>query len=238
MNNEVILLDYLGSDELHAFNAWASTFAEFDVDMPEDIKKRLEALISAIHNNGKKKKSIPELINFLAEHGHASPFRSSHFVFLMTEDIATHIHLLKHKVLVKHENAESARYKELKEDKFYLPMDWLNYGKTGAYWFEKLKETSAYTNSLYHAALGELLNAGMPRNRAKESARFFKMYNSQLNVVRSISFDGIRQLHEKRGANSGSQVEVSGIVNQMVLQVQNIPGNPFEHSLKAWGLNK
>lgn len=236
MNNKVFLMDYLGSDDLHAFNAWASTFADLDVDMPEDIKKRLSALIKAIHANGKKKKPISELIAFLAEHNHASPFRSSHFVFVMTEDIATHVHLLKHKVLVKHENAESARYKELKEDKFYLPEDWLQYGLIGKYWYGRLKESSIDTNKLYHQAIADLVHAGMPRSRAKESARYFKQYNSQLNVVRTLSFDGLRQLYEKRGEQSGSQLEVSELVGDMVAQVRAIPGNPFEHSLKAWGL--
>lgn len=236
MNNQVDLIEYSGSDELHALNAWASTYLEAGIDMPDDIKSRVGTLVDSVINNGKRKRSIAEIIYFLGQERHTSPFRSSHFVFVMTEDIATHIHLLKHKVLVKHENSESARYKELKEDKYYLPNDWLDYGATGQYWYERLKESSAATNRLYHQAVEDFTAAGMPKERARESARYFKQYNSQLNVVRTLSFDGIRQLYEKRGSSSKSQLEVSKIVDKMVEQIAAIPGSPFEHSLKAWGL--
>lgn len=235
-SNKVTLIGYTGSDKLHVLNAWASTFLEAGIEIPDIIEERTDALVDFIEKNGKRKRTVPEIIQFLATETHSSPFRASHFILMMTEDVATHIHLLKHKVLIKHENAESARYKQLKEDKFYLPEDWLQYGSTGRYWYERLKESSIATNKLYHQAIGDLVNCGMPKARARESARYFKQYNSQLNVFRTISFDGLRQLHEKRGSGSASQLEVSELVDEIVRQVAAIPGNPFEHSLKAWGL--
>jgi thymidylate synthase ThyX len=54
--------------------------------------------------------------------GHETPFEKCTVHFLVNCDIASHIHLLKHRIASI--NAESARYKELKEDKFYLPEDW------------------------------------------------------------------------------------------------------------------
>ena len=54
--------------------------------------------------------------------GHETPFEKGTVHFLVDTDIASHIHLLKHRISSL--NAESARYKELKEDKYYLPEDW------------------------------------------------------------------------------------------------------------------
>ena len=66
---------------------------------------------------------VPNLLNMLASEGHHTPFEKSQLHFLVTVDQATHIHLLKHRIAVSI-NGESARYKELKEDKTYLPEDW------------------------------------------------------------------------------------------------------------------
>ena len=134
------------------------------------------------------------------------------------------------------ENAESARYKELKEDKFYLPEDWLDYGNEGRYWYDMLWQHTENSNRMYHACLSALTRAGMPKNRAKETARYFKSYNSQINSVKIFSFDGLMQVYHKRKHGSGAQKEIADIVEQMVTEVKNIPGNPFAASLKAFGL--
>ena len=130
----------------------------------------------------------------------------------------------------------SARYKELKEDKFYLPEDWLDFGETGVKWFNKLKETSEDNNRLYHECLEDLVKAGVPKNRAKESARFFKMYNAQLNSSKMFTFDGLLQVYKKRNLQSPSQLEIGNVVEAMMQEVKNIPGNPFKHSLNAFGI--
>ena len=235
-SNNVTLIDYMGSDRTHAVNAWASTFLDLELDLPDDIHARTDALTDAILANAGRKRDVRGLLKFLADNGHASPFRSSKFLFAMTEDIATHIHLLKHHVAIEHENAESARYKELKEDKFYLPADWLEYGDEGAYWYRLLKLHTERGNSFYHKALADLTAAGMPRDRAKETARYFKAYNTQINVMRSLSFDGLVQVWQKRGAHTKAQREVAAVVEAMVEQVRRIPGEPFKHSLEAWGM--
>lgn len=231
--NSVVLISYVGDDNLHAVNAWASTFLELGVDLPEDINERVKVLAEAIQAKGARKRSVPELLNYLAKHGHASPFRASSLIFAMTVEIATHIQLLTHAVIIKHTNTESARYKEL-QDKYYLPADWLNYGISGKAFYEALEEHTQRGNELYHGAILALTEAGMPRDRAKETARYFKGYNTQLNAVRSLSFDGLMQLWKKRGDHSPSQREIAGVVEAMVQAVRDIPGNPFKHSLKAF----
>lgn len=236
MENSVVLINYVGDDNLHALNAWASTFLELGIELPDDIRARTDALVGAIIAQGKRKRSVDELLNYLVKNGHTSPFRGSSLIYGMTIETATHVQLLTHTVAIKHTNAESARYKELMEDKYYLPADWLDYGIRGKAFYEALEEHTKRGNELYHGAIAALVDAGMSKQRAKETARYFKGYNSQLNAVRSMSFDGLMQLWSKRGEHSPSQREIAGVVEAMVQAVRDIPGDPFKHSLAAFGV--
>jgi thymidylate synthase ThyX len=236
MENKVILLGHYGGDKTHALAAWSSTFMDLEIDMPDQVDMRIDAILDYILVNSKRVRSIGGLLAYLAEERHHSPFRFSTLHFVTTTEIATHIQFLKHSVALEAENAESARYKELKEDKFYLPEDWNKYGEKGKHWFDVLNKQSELNNKLYHECLADLVSAGMDRSRAKESARFFKMYNSQLNSNKKMSFDGFLQIYFKRNSSTPSQREIANVVEQMLIQIKTIEGNPFEHSLKAFGL--
>jgi superfamily II RNA helicase len=139
-------------------------------------------------------------------------------------------------VALSAENAESARYKELKEDKFYLPKDWLEFGEKGKFWYDTLNAQSENLNNMYHNCFKDLVEAGMSKSRAKESARFFKMYNSQLNSNKLLSFDGFIQIYKKRCLESPSQKEIGDVLEQMLNEIKTIPDNPFKDSLKAFGV--
>jgi thymidylate synthase ThyX len=204
--------------------------------MPLEIEDRVDVIIDYILSNSKRIRNIEQLLLYLATENHTSPFRFSTLHFVTTTEIATHIQFLKHSVALSAENAESARYKELKEDKFYIPSDWLEYGKTGEFWYDMLKSQSQILNEMYHTCLNELVEAGMPKARAKESARFFKMYNSQINSNKMMSFDGFVQIYKKRNLLSPSQREIANLVEQMLDEIKSIPNNPFEYSLKAFNL--
>lgn len=242
MENKVILIDYMGSDKLHGLAAWASTFADLDIPMPDDINLRVDELVNHILNNGKKKRTIEDLLSYLAENEHNSPFRFSSFVFAMTTEISSHIQKLKHSVILEAENGESARYKEMQEDKFYLPEDWKGFktenkevvNKFGTdTWIEILQEYTELGNFLYHESAKDLTPV-LGKQRAKESARFFKTYNSQINTFNKFSFDGVLQFYKKRGSQH-AQLEIRDIANQMLECIKNIPENPFEYTLKAFG---
>jgi flavin-dependent thymidylate synthase len=208
MNNKVELLGYYGSDLTHAQSAWTSTSR----DLTEDKIQR-----------------IPKLLNMLASEGHETPFEKSSFHFLVTVDQATHIHLLKHRIGVSI-NGESARYKELKEDKNYIPFDW------SEDWKGRLDTYTQMGNALYHQAL-EDLTPTLGRKRAKESARFFKTFNSQIDM--DIMFNFRSFVHFQRLRNSEhAQVEVRALAQRMLELVQTIDGAPFKHTLEAFGLNK
>lgn len=218
MTNKVTLLGHYGSDKIIACSAWTSTSR----DLTEDKKAR-----------------IPKLIDMLWSNGHESPFEKGSLHFLVDTEIASHIHLLKHRIASI--NAESARYKELKDDKFYIPEDWKGI-KTdtqeldfylGDSWTEILQRYTEMGNQLYHACLKDL-EPVLGRKRAKESARFFKTYNSQIEadiMFNMRSFANFLKLRRSEHA----QKEIREIADEMLQLVKQIDGNPFEHTLKAWG---
>ncbi len=206
MNNKVELLGYYGSDITHAQSAWTST--------SRDI-------------TDEKKARIPKLLNMLASEGHETPFEKSSFHFLVTVEQATHIHLLKHRIGVSI-NGESARYKELKEDKNYIPEDW------DTEWRGRLEVFTENANHLYHKCLEELTPI-LGRKRAKESARFFKTFNSQIDM--DVMFNFRSFVHFQRLRNSEhAQKEVRELAQMMLDLVKGIEGNPFEHTLNAFKL--
>lgn len=204
--NKVELLGYYGSDEIHAQSAWTSTSR----DLTEDKVNR-----------------IPNLLTMLATEGHHTPFEKSMLHFLVTVDQATHIHLLKHRIGVSI-NGESARYKELKEDKMYIPEDW------DKQWALTLEVFSDTANNLYHKCLEELTPI-LGRKRAKESARFFKTFNSQITMDVSFNWRSFVHFQELRNSEH-AQVEVRMLAEEMLDLVKNIEGNPFKETIKAFKL--
>lgn len=215
MNNTVTLLGWYGSDEVIACSAWTSTSR----DLTEEKKSR-----------------IPKLINMLWSEGHETPFEKGSVHFLVNCDIASHIHLLKHRIASI--NAESARYKELKEDKYYLPEDWeyvpcnIEHLRRKS-WVDILDEYTRYGNQLYHQCLEDLTPI-LGRKRAKESARFFKTYNSQIQADVQFNMRSFANFLKLR-LSENAQLEIRNIAQQMLDLVKNIEGNPFEHTLKAFG---
>ena len=202
MKNKVELLGHYGSDETIACSAWTSTSR----NLTDEKRARIEPLI-----------------NMLWINGHETPFEKGVVHFLVDTDIASHIHLLKHRISSL--NAESARYKELKEDKYYVPDDWVRK------WQNKLIEYTETGNDLYHECLTEL-EPVLGRKRAKESARFFKTYNSQIQadvMFNMRSFANFIQLRNSEHA----QKEIREIAQQMWDLVACIDGQPFKHTLDA-----
>ena len=206
MNNIVELLGHYGDDLTHACSAWTSTSRELT---DEKISR------------------VPKLLTMLASEGHHTPFEKSGLHFLVTVDQATHIHLLKHRIGVSI-NGESARYKELKEDKMYIPYDWSNT------WHFKLQKYAEEGNKLYHEAL-EYFTPFLGRKRAKESARYFKTFNSQITMDVMFNFRSFAHFQQLRNSEH-AQREVQHLAQEMLEQVKNIEGNPFEKTIKAFGL--
>lgn len=212
MENSVELVGYYGSDSVIAQSAWTSTNRDLS---PEKIER------------------IPKLLVDLWASGHETPFEKASIHFLVNTDIASHIHLLKHRISSL--NAESARYKELKEDKFYLPEDWKSSHKlfdTEALdwkWYSKLKKITEECNKLYHECLEELTPV-LGRKRAKESARFFKTYNSQIQADVSFNLRSFANFLRLRNSKH-AQLEIREIAQQMQDIVDGIEDKPFKTAM-------
>jgi len=200
--NKVELIGHYGSDETIALSAWTSTSRDLT---PE------------------KRDRIPELIQKLWTSGHKTPFEKGIVHFLATTDIATHKHLLKHRVASI--NAESARYKEIKHDNYYIPPDFR------ADWAERLIKHTEQGNQLYHEYLSEMTPI-VGRKRAKESGRYFKGYNSQITVDLMFNMSSFANFIKLRTAHD-AQKEIQQVGILMWDAVQSIEGNPFQHTLKA-----
>ena len=219
MKNKVELIGFYGDDTTIACSAWTSTSRDL---------------------NENKRKRIGKLINMLWSEGHETPFEKGQVHFLVDTDIASHIHLLKHRISSL--NAESARYKELKEDKYYLPEDWqdiqrlrdsVKFGGNdySEPWLETLRRYTERGNMLYHQCIADL-EPHLGRKRAKESARFFKTYNSQIQadvMFNMRSFANFIKLRNSKHA----QLEIREIAQQMWDLVEDIEGEPFKHTLSA-----
>ena len=89
MVNKVELIGFYGDDLTIACSAWTSTSRKL---------------------TDEKKARVSKLINMLWSEGHETPFEKGIVHFLVDTEIASHIHLLKHRISSL--KAESARYKE------------------------------------------------------------------------------------------------------------------------------
>ena len=204
--NSVQLIGIYGDDLTHACSAWTSTSREI---------------------NEEKKSRVGDLLKMLAENGHHTPFEKSSLHFLIKTDIASHIHLIKHRVGVS-VNGESARYKEIKEDEYLVPQDWPDS------WKEILSAHTERGMDLYHKCIEDLVkNFGFTRKRAKESARFFRGYNTQITsdvMFNWRSFYHFLNLRNKQDA----QVEIRNIAAEMLELVKQT--NKFPLTIEAFKL--
>ena len=207
MDNKVELLGYYGSDEVIACSAWTSTSRNL---------------------TDEKRARVQRLIEMLWVNGHETPFEKGVVHFLVDTDIASHIHLLKHRISSL--NAESARYKELKEDKYYIPKDWTKK------WQDALRDYTDAGNQLYHQCIEEL-TPELGRKRAKESARFFKTYNSQIQADIMFNMRSFANFQKLRNSEH-AQVEIREAAAEMLELVENIEGNPFKFTLEAFKLTR
>jgi flavin-dependent thymidylate synthase len=203
-NNTVELLGFYGGDESHALSAWTSTSRDLTIE---------------------KKDRIPALLKMLAENGHETPFEKSSLHFLVTTDVATHIHIIKHRIGVS-VNAESARYKELKDDKYYVPFDWDDDERQR---YVDFMETALLK---YHDTLARLIEKGVSRKRAKETARYYLPYGNQLTADVMFNFRSFVHFLKLR-YSSHAQKEVCNVAEQMLRMVKNT--GLFDESLKSFG---
>lgn len=202
--NSVQLTGIYGDDERIALAGWTSTSREL---------------------TDEKRNRIDKFLAMLAEDHHGTPFEKSYIEFLLDSETASHIHLLKHRIAVGI-NGESGRYKELKADKYHLPRDWPQDEQ------DWLKAHCLRCFDQYHSCLKRLVESGMDRKRAKESARFYLPYSNSLTL--SICFNFRSFLYFQHLRNSPhAQLEIREIAQEMLILVQ--VSNHFPLALEAYG---
>jgi len=207
-NNTVELMGTYGSDETHALSAWTSTSRDL---------------------THKKRRRMGKLLDMLAREGHHTPFEKSSLHFLVTTDIATHIHLLKHRIGVNI-NGESARYKEFKIDKYYLPVDWPESERENLEAFIK----QAYEN--YHSCIARLEKAGYSRKRAKESARLYLPYGIQITCDIMFNWRSFAHFQKLRN-DEHAQLEVRQVAAEMLRLVEEGGDFPMTiHAMRECGM--
>lgn len=176
-----------------------------------------------------------------------TPFERALIEVNITCDQASHIHLLKHRLA--NINGESARYKELLEDKTYVPEDWLNQKIDKSVlvesldvmadsrittWAEGLETMSIITNELYHKSL-EQLEPSLGRKRAKESSRFFKMMNSEITLSVMMNMSCFANFYNLR-ADIDAQLEIRLIAEEVFKIIKGIP--EFGFIIEAFELER
>jgi len=220
--NKVELIDWYGGDKAIARAAWTSTSTDVEAKSDEQIR---DLIVNKLWNNGTGK-------------AHKTPFERGLLEVNITADVASHIHIIKHRHLSV--NGESARYKELKEDRYLLPQDWRGircsdelHSLFGNDWLEILESYTKLGNDLYHKAINDLTPI-LGRKRAKESARYFKTYNSQITLSVMTNMSCFHNFYTLR-ADNAAQLEIQDIANQMLNCIKVIDGNPFKYTLEAFG---
>lgn len=206
---EVEILGFYGGDMEHALSAWTSTSRWLD----DEKKARIPALLRQLATA----EPVP----------HGTPFEKSAIHFLVTCDVATHIHLLKHRIGVSI-NAESARYKELKNDRMYVPDDWPKPLQ------EQLRDYARQGQFFYHSVMESLVKSfGMDRARAKESARYFLGYNNIITQDVMFNFRSFVHFLTQRN-DPHAQLEIQLVAQTMLQQVRET--GAFDESLAAFDL--
>ena len=205
--NKVELIGTYGGDETHALSAWTSTSR----DLTEEKRDRMD-----------------KLLKMLGENNHHTPFEKSSLHFLITTEIASHIQILKHRISVSF-NAESARYRKLNDGKFYIPNDW-------AQDEQALLITHCQDSyGKYCACLDRLVAAGIPRKRAKESARFYLPYANQLTADVMFNFRSFMHFVGLRNSPD-AQKEIRDLAQKMLILADET--GQFHMSLEAFGWTK
>jgi thymidylate synthase (FAD) len=211
----VELVGHYGGDESHAMSAWTSTAREI---------------------TDEKRGRIDKLLNMLADAGHHTPFEKSMLHFVVTTDIATHIHLIKHRIGVA-VNAESARYKELKDDKSYIPDDWPVEIQMALE--DHLRESQNAYHDVFERLVDHYVKEGhdksYARKRAKESSRFFLPYATCITADVAFNWRSFAHFQGLRNSEH-AQKEVRWVAQSMLELVKQIEGNPFKLTIEAFKL--
>lgn len=187
---------------------------------------------------GKNKNTLNDkdakLLKYLVEHKHTAPFRHPQLQFRIECPIFVERQLFKHQIGLS-ANSISGRYVDFSDDYYHVKelrqqSSSSKQGSDGV-----LNRPDLISQMDHHIALGkalykELCDAGV----AKEQARAILPLCLETQFIWTGSLLAYIHMWKLR-LKSDTQQETREIADEMLQLVKQIDGNPFEHTLKAWG---
>ena len=176
-----------------------------------------------------------KLINYLVKHGHTSPFRHCTLQFRINCPIYVERQLFKHQVGWA-ANSISGRYVDF-SDTYTTVTEWRKQsasskqGSDGP--IENQEMASIIEADIVERCKGayeKLIELGV----SKEQARTILPLNLNTTFIWTGSFQAFVHLCNLR-LKPDAQQETREVVAEMLECVKNIEGNPFQHSLAAFG---
>ena len=178
------------------------------------------------------------LLKFLAEHKHTTPFRHAQLQFRVECPIFVERQLFTHQIGWAR-NSISGRYVDF-SDTYWMP-EKLRFqsqdskqGSSGdipdnynEYFIGKMNSIIEQSKDLYR----EMSEYGV----AKELCRVHLPLCLQTKFIWTGSFQAFVHICQLR-LKPDAQLETREVVTKMLELVKSIEGNPFENSIKAWGL--
>jgi thymidylate synthase (FAD) len=178
-----------------------------------------------------------KLINFLAKHGHTSPFRHPQLQFRIECPIFVERQLFTHQIGWAR-NSISGRYVDF-SDSYWLP-DQLRLqskdSKQGSaediskdandYYLSRMKSVVDHAKEVYD----EMCKSGI----AKEQCRIILPLSLETKFIWTGSLQAFIHLCNLR-LKKDTQKETRDLVDKMLDLVKNIEGNPFKYTIEAFG---
>ena len=177
-----------------------------------------------------------KLIKYLVEHKHTSPMRHSTLQFRVKCPIYVERQLHKHQVGVSI-NSVSGRYVDFSDSYYEIPFgEWRKQSTSSKQGSEGLIEKQELANSTQEmvikyckSAYNQLLELGV----SKEQARSVLPLALETEFIWTGTFLAFIHMCNLR-LKEDTQKETRDVVRSMLYLVQNIEGNPFKHTLKAF----
>ncbi len=176
-----------------------------------------------------------KLINYLVKHGHTSPFRHCSLQFRINCPIYVERQLFKHQVGWA-ANSISGRYVDF-SDTYTTVTEWRKQSTSSKQGSEGVIDNQEMASIIEadiidrcKGAYEKLIELGV----SKEQARTILPLNLNTTFIWTGSFQAFIHLCNLR-LKPDAQQETREVVAEMLECVKNIEGNPFQHSLTAFG---
>jgi len=176
-----------------------------------------------------------KLIKYLIEHKHTAPFRHPQLQFRITCPLYIERQLFKHQIGLS-ANSISGRYVDF-SDSYTTIKEWRKQSKSSKQGSEGVVEDQDTCKALEQTiintckqAYSKLLDLGV----SKEQARTILPLNLNTTFIWTGSLLAFKHLFDLR-LKPDAQQETRELVAEMLELVKNIEGQPFKHTLAAFG---